>query len=359
MNRQVTLRSTTERAACCTVGEPWPSLSRAIEPAGSASCAARTTPSGKRRPLWNALIVGAMVLGSAASAVAQVARVSGLVRDESGQPIKGATIRAENPDAPLGSLTAATDDKGRFAIIGLVRGEWMFYAQAPGFQQQYAELNIQRTGAALPPLVFALPKAIVRPPAGVEGMTAKDLQQQLASADGLYRERKFEEAVGVYRSILRGAPSLAVVNLQIGAAYRNLKEYDKAIAAYSDLLKAEPDNGKAQVGLAFATLEKGDQQAAEQLLVRAAASQSPDRDVFYDLAEIKSAKNQTDEAIGWYQKAAAADASWGKPLYRLGTLALNKGDKDSALKAMSQVLAVDPTSPEAAQAKAALEQLKQ
>ena len=43
-----------------------------------------------------------MVLGCAASAAAQVARVAGFVKDESGQPIKGATIRAENPDAPLG-----------------------------------------------------------------------------------------------------------------------------------------------------------------------------------------------------------------------------------------------------------------
>jgi tetratricopeptide (TPR) repeat protein len=287
-----------------------------------------------------------------------VARVAGLVKDEGGQPIKGATIRAENPDAPLGSLTAATDDKGRFAIIGLARGEWMFTAEAPGFQPQFTELNIVRTGTPLPPLVFAMPKAIVRPPAGVEGLTAKDLQQQLGAADALFQQQKFEEAVGIYRSILRGAPSLGVVNLQIGAAYRNLKEYDKAIAAYSDLLKAEPENAKAQIGAAMASMEKGDSQSAEQGLTRAAAGPGPSRDVFYSLGEIKSAKNQNDEAIGWYQKAVAADNSWGKPLYRLGTLAMNKGDKDAALKAMSQVLAVDPTSPEAEQARTAIEQLK-
>ncbi len=108
----------------------------------------------------------------------------------------------------------------------------------------------------------------------------------------------------------------------------------------------------------MANMEKGDPQAAEQVLARAAAGPGSNRDVFYSLGEIKSAKNQTDEAIGWYQKAAAADTSWGKPLYRLGTLAMNKGDKDAALKAMSQVLAVDPMSPEAAQARTAIEQLK-
>jgi tetratricopeptide (TPR) repeat protein len=299
----------------------------------------------------------ALILGCAASAAAQVARVAGFVKDENGQPIKGATIRGENPDAPLGTLTAATDDKGRFAIIGLARGEWMFTAEAPGFQPQFTEINIQRVGTPLPPLVFALPKAIVKPAAGVEGVTAKDLQQQLESADGLFRQQKFDDAVGIYRSILRSAPSLGIVNLQIGAAYRNLKEYDKAIAAYNDLLKDEPENAKAQVGIAMANMEKGDQQAAEQVLTRAAGGSGSNREVLYSLGEIKSARNQADEAIAWYQKAAAADTSWGKPLYRLGTLAMNKGDKDAALKAMSQVLVADPLSPEAAQARTAIEQL--
>ena len=311
------------------------------------------------RPVFvRAAFAAAMVLGVAVAAWAQVARVGGIVRDESGQPLKGATIRAENPDAPLGSLTAATDDKGRFAIIGLARGEWSFTAEAPGFQAQFAELNIQRTGTPQPPLVFSLPKAIVRPPAGVEGATAKDLQQQLESADTLFKQQKFDEAIGIYRTILRSAPSLSVVNLQIGAAYRSMKDYDKAIGAYNDLLKSEPDNGKAHVGLAMANLEKGDSQAAEQVLTRAAATPGSNRDVLYNLAELKSSNNQTDDAIAWYEKAAAADTAWGKPLYKIGTIAMNKGDKDKAIKTLSQVITVDPTSPEAAQARTALEQLR-
>jgi len=288
----------------------------------------RTTGVEGGKKMKRVLLASVLVLGCAVSAAAQVARVAGFVKDENGQPVKGATIRAENPDAPLGSLTAASDDKGRFAIIGLARGEWMFTAQAPGFQPQFTELNIQRTGTPLPPLVFVLPKAIVRPPAGVEGLTARDLQQQLASANGLFEQQKYEEAIGIYRSILRLAPSLSVVNLQIGAAYRNMKEYDKAIAAYNELLNAEPENGKAAVGIAMANLEKGDAQAAEQVLTLAAAGPGSNRDVLFSLGELKRSKNQLDEAIGWYEKAIAADNSWGKPLYRLGTLAMDKGDKE-------------------------------
>lgn len=312
----------------------------------------------QRARVVRTLLAAVVLTGWAAFASAQVARVSGLVKDDLGQPIKGATIRAENPDAPLGSITAATDDKGRFAIIGLARGEWMFTAEAPGFQSQFTELNIVRTGTPLPPLVFSLSKAVTRPPAGVEGVTAKDMQQQLASADALYKQQKYEDAIGIYRTILRNAPSMTVVNLQIAAAYRSVKDYDRAIAAYAELLKAEPDNQRAHVGLATANMEKGDTQAAEQALMKAAESQAPGRDVLFNLAELKVARNQTDEAVQWYQKAAAADAAWGKPLYKIGAIAMNKGDRAAATKAMTQVIAVDPTSPEAAQAKAALERLK-
>ena len=37
-----------------------------------------------------------------------------------------------------------------------------------------------------------------------------------------------------------------MINLQIGAAYRNKKDYDNAMAAYNDLLKADPDERESQ-----------------------------------------------------------------------------------------------------------------
>ena len=130
------------------------------------------------------------------------------------------------------------------------------------------------------------------------------------------RQQKFEDAVGIYRTILSGAPSLAVVNLQIAAAYRNMKQYDKAIAAYNDLLKAEPENQQAVVGMAMTDVAKGDVQAAEQALTRAAEAPLPSRDVFYDLAEIKVAKNQTEEAARLYQRAADTDLVMGEAAFQ-------------------------------------------
>jgi hypothetical protein len=69
-------------------------------------------------------------------------------------------------------------------------------------------------------------------------------------------------------------------------------------------------------------------------------------------------RGQSADASGWFMKAAAADTAWGKPRYRLGELALAGGDTVRGAALMDEVIAVDPESPEAALARAALDQLK-
>jgi Flp pilus assembly protein TadD len=292
-------------------------------------------------------------------AAAQTGRVGGTVKDDTGQPVKGATITAENPEASPSSFTATTDDKGRFSIIGLKRGQWRFTAQAPGFAPESGNMNVSTIGTPNPPLTFNLKKGGGAGPASaLGGAAAKDLQADLAAAEVDYNAAKYDDAIAKYRAIMAKAPALTVINLQIAAAYRNKKEYDNAIAAYNDLLKTDPANDKAIVGIGMTNMEKGDLAAAEQTLQRAAEGTAPTREVFYNLGEVKFAKGQSDEAATWYQKAADKDPSWGKPLFKLALVALNKGDKDGTIKMMEKVVVVDPTSPEAAQAKQVIEQLK-
>ena len=102
----------------------------------------------------------------------------------------------------------------------------------------------------------------------------------------------------------------------------------------------------------------GDLKAAEDTLTRAAQGPKPTREVFYNLGEVKFSKGQTDEAATWYQKAVDLDPSWGKPIFKLALVQLNKGDKAATIVMLQKVISADPTSPEAAQAKTVIEQLK-
>jgi Tfp pilus assembly protein PilF len=312
----------------------------------------------QRLHLVRGVLAALLVVAWAAGAAAQTGRVGGTVKDESGQPLKGATITAENPNASPSSFTATTDDKGRFSIIGLKSGQWTFTAQAPGYGPETGKLSVQTIGSPNPPLTFTLKKGGGAAPGALGGLAAKDLQGELAAADGLFNQQKWDEAIAAYRGIMAKAPALSVINLQIAAAYRNKKEYDNALAAYNELLRVDPNNDKAVIGIGMTNLEKGDLQAAEDTLTKAAQGPKPTREVFYNLGEVKFAKGATDDAASWYQKASELDPAWGKPLFKLALVQLNKGDKDATVKALEKVIAADPTSPEATQAKAVIEQLK-
>ena len=123
------------------------------------------------------LIMAALMLAClAAPAAAQQGRATGSVVDASGRPIKGATIRASNREAYPPLLTAATDDKGRWAIIGLRGGVWTFRAEAPGYLPSEGTVPI-RVGTPGPPMRFGLQRS----PEPIPGALSKDIDSACAA----------------------------------------------------------------------------------------------------------------------------------------------------------------------------------
>src|SRR5215831_20174312 len=151
----------------------------------------------------------AVVLAICGVAAAQTGRVGGQVKDEAGQPIKGATVTAENPNASPSSFTATTDDKGRFSIIGLRNGQWTFTAQAPGFAPESGRMPIQTIGTPNPPLTFTLKKGGTGPASALGSAAAKDIQADLVAAEADYTAAKYDDAIAKYRAILAKAPVLS------------------------------------------------------------------------------------------------------------------------------------------------------
>lgn len=311
---------------------------------------------GVCRLATRALFAALLVFSVATLAQAQIGRVGGVVKSEDGQPLKGATITADNSNIGQ-SYTATTDDKGRFTMIGLRAGTWRFIAQAPGFSPEAGQMSV-RMGAPNPPVTFVMKKTGVANFGALGGISGRELQDNLAAADTAFTAQRWDDAIAGYRSVLTRAPILAIVQLQIASAYRNKKDYDGALAAYTELLKSDPNNAKAHVGIAETHVEKGDKRGAEDSLLKAAQSDGARREVLFTLADLKFGDNDVVEAARWYQKAADADPFWGKPIYKLGLCALKSGNTDEAAKLMARVIAVDPVSPEAVLAKASLESLK-
>jgi hypothetical protein len=211
----------------------------------------------QRFPFALAAIV---LVALAVPAVGQSARAVGSVRDLEGRPLKGATIRATNPDAYPPQISSVTDDKGRFAMIGLRTGTWQFVAEAPGYLPVEASAPMRVAGA--PPLVFSL----ARDPGPIPDALAGNIQQQLVAANKLRDEGRLDQAIAAYREIGSRNPKLTSINFAVAGTLRKKAAIegdpaarrallDQAIATYSSILEADGANDRATSELASTRVE--------------------------------------------------------------------------------------------------------
>jgi len=146
---------------------------------------------------------------SLATAAAAQARIAGTVVDDAGKPIKAATVTAESLN--LGqSFSASTDESGKFTMIGLRPGQWRIIASAPGYLPEAGEVALRSGNNANPPVTIAIRRtgAVI---GALGGLSGRDLQTQLAAAETMFNEKRWDEAIRAYRAILLKAPSLTSI----------------------------------------------------------------------------------------------------------------------------------------------------
>ena len=125
------------------------------------------------------------------------------------------------------------------------------------------------------------------------------------------------------------------------------KPYEAA-AAVTPALRSQVDTAVARL-----RANMGDPSAVEDLI----SSGNAAREDFYNLGETAFAQGNNDDAVGWYERAAAADPAWVLPVFKLGLVALNQGDIEGAKAHFARAVELAPDSPEGAQAQAVLSQL--
>lgn len=276
-------------------------------------------PLGWLRPVLGA---AAVLACATPAAVAQTGFMTAIVYDDGGEPLKGATLLAENPGASPRTLTTTSDQRGRISLVGLRSGEWTFTVEHPGFQPSQFNLPIRAGNRNTRPVLIRLqrlPSIVIGGP--LAGVDVEQLQQELTAADAALAEDDFDAAIAGYRSALTRAPGLSSINLQLGHALRRKKDDVQAAAVFEALLAVDPASGPA----------------------------------YCELAEVRQAQGRFDEARALYLKAASAEPSWARPVLGLALLATAEGDVEGAVRQLKRVLGIDPQSPEAVRARALLE----
>jgi tetratricopeptide (TPR) repeat protein len=278
-------------------------------------------------------------------------RIEGVIQDESGQPIVGATIKAHCAKRG-GGTTIKSDKKGRFVLGGVVDCDWAFDVQADGYETKKISINLSSESARLQPVKVPLKKT--------SGASASpELQAAAAKADAAYKEGRFADARAEYEKLLALRPDLApTIYQQIGFSYVQEKQFTKAVESLEKVLATDPGNAAVRAIAAQAALEGKMIDKAKSLLSALDESQVQNADVFFNMGINFFNAGEVQEAIGYFNKAIAKDPAHVDAYYRRALSYLGQGKSAEAKADLQKVVELSPDGEMGAAAKKALEQLK-
>ncbi|MGB9894166.1 MAG: tetratricopeptide repeat protein [Candidatus Saccharicenans sp.] len=292
-------------------------------------------------------------------------RISGIIVDEAGNPVEGARITLQYLFFSY-KLEATSNKKGQWSMFGLGKGEVTITVEKEGFAP--ASLQISVSGVSKNPVLKIILKK------GEAGLPTTDsvegLKTLLETANKLFDQGQYSEALAAYKGLLEKNPKLFMVRLNIGNCYMELKEYDKAIDDYLKLLdeiNAQPPEKRdnklisqvyAAVGDAYLRQDRFDE--AQEYFLKAINLDQSDSAIPFNVAEIMMKAGKTDEAIKYYEMAVKAAPEKPRNYLKLGLAWLNKGDIKKAADYFTKVteLAV-PDDPDAVLAKDLLKKLSE
>ena len=128
----------------------------------------------------------------------------------------------------------------------------------------------------------------------------------------------------------------------LGEAYGQLKQTAKAIEAYQQALRIDPEHAEAWYNLGLAYGQAGQTAKAIEACQQALRINPEDAEAWYNLGFIYGQADQTAKAIEAYQRALRIKPEDAKAWAMLGLAYLQAGQTAKAIEACQQALRINP-----------------
>lgn len=347
------------------------------------------------RRLINLVIVMSLLISAAA--VAQVrgkARLQGTVVDqETGKPVDGATVTIAIADGSTQPIVVKSNAKGKWAALGLVGGVWNVDIEAKGYGTSRGSVSISEL-QMVPPIKTALAPAKVveqesAPVAPVSSVPdsarnaitqAQDLlaaqvgdmlpspdpsqpSHTVTAEDVKANGRKAAELIeGALPQIPADTDELRRVHVQIqqvlAQAYYKAGNLPKAIENLERVIAADPSNVGVSLLLVNLYLEAERLNEGKALLEKLPADSVTDPTVYLNVGILFLNKGSVADALTYFDKAVALDATRAENFYYRGLANLQLKKTKEAKADFEKVVAMAPDSSEGRDAKQLIPGLK-
>jgi Flp pilus assembly protein TadD len=269
--------------------------------------------------------------------------IKGKILDEKNNPVSGASVTIISVDYPSQQYKLTTNKKGDFIQIGLDPGDYRLRCEKETFQpkdelvrvpiNEIVEKNITLNAVAEPMKVEVIPG-----------------KKEMAEANKLFQEGKFEGALAAYREAAAQAPQDAIIQYNIGVTLLAMEKLDEAVAAFKRTIEIQPENVLALKGLGQIYGKMRIYEESVKFYSLATRLSSNDPEALFNLGVSQMNLGNQEAAKEAFQKSIACNESYADSYYQLGLIFLNQGKTEEALTALEKFLLLAPEDSKAGNA---------
>ncbi|MFY9551963.1 MAG: tetratricopeptide repeat protein [Thermoanaerobaculia bacterium] len=219
------------------------------------------------RTIAAALILTLLVAGAAAAQEWRggKARVDGVVRNEKGEPVPGATVKLRWGKSGRGGPDLTADKQGRWAIGGIMAGPWDVDFEAPGYLPKKISIALQEATrnptveVQLEPQPQAAPAPAAAEPAILVGgkKISKETAAAIEAGNAAMSSRNWAGARENYLKALPELPDNTALIQRVAAAYLGEGNNDEALRYARMAVEKNPQDPQPWGMIAEIELQKG------------------------------------------------------------------------------------------------------
>lgn len=177
---------------------------------------------------------------------------------------------------------------------------------------------------------------------GINPADRKTFMSDLAKATSAVMTNKYEEAVELYKKLIRETPDSPQLLYRLALLYKSMGKFDEAVETLERSLALNPRYHHSLLELGNIELLRGDLNKAEQFYLKVLELYPTDVQAIVSLGNIETRRGRWESARNLFEQAVQISPGKIEAMMGLGEYFFKKGDYQSAVKHFEKVLRYNP-----------------